>query len=58
MATWDDQEKVGILQPSSGWDYEENLLDYESDEDPETSASVKYDGEGETTTWTNEDETI
>lgn len=58
MATWDPQEKVGILPPSSGWDYDENLLEYESEEDPETSAVVKYDGMGETTTWTNENETI
>lgn len=51
---WDDQEKVGILQPSSGWDYNENLIEYDSDEDPETSDSVRYDGEGLTTNWTNE----
>jgi len=56
MSNWDNQEKVGILPPESGWDYEENLLEYDSEEDPETSASVKYDGLGETTTWTNESE--
>lgn len=53
-ATWDNQEKTGILPPSSGWDYDENLLEYDSEEDPETSNTVKYDGLGETTNWTNE----
>ena len=55
-AIWDPQEKPGILPPESGWDYDENLLEYDSDEDPETDASVAYDGEGETQVWTNENE--
>lgn len=55
-AIWDDQEKPGILPPESGWDYDENLLEYDSDEDPETELSVAYDGEGTTQVWTNENE--
>lgn len=58
MATWDAQEKPGILPPSSGWDYDDNLIEYDSDEDIESSMQVVYDGEGETTSWTNENETI
>jgi len=58
MATWDPQEKPGILPPSSGWDYDDNLIEYDSDEDIESSMQVVYDGEGETTSWTNENETI
>lgn len=58
MATWDAQEKPGILSPGSGWDYDDNLIEYDSDEDIESSMQVVYDGEGETTSWTNENETI
>lgn len=54
MATWDEQEKPGILPPSSGWSYDDNLIEYDSDEDPESSLNLVYDGEGETTNWTNE----
>ncbi len=58
MATWDPQEKPGILPPSSGWDYDDNLIEYDDDEDPESSLNLVYDGEGENTNWTNENETI
>lgn len=54
-ATWDPQEKPGLLN-GGGWDYDDNLLEYDSDEDPESSLSTKYDGEGETQSWTNESE--
>lgn len=57
MATWDAQEKPGILA-GGGWDYDEDQLEYDSDEDPESSAQVVYNGEGEDTNWTNENETI
>ena len=58
MATWDAQEKPGILPPSSGWDYDDNLIEYDSDEDTESSLALVYDGEGETANWTTENETI
>lgn len=55
-ATWDPQEKPGSLPPSSGWDYDEALLEYDSDEDPESLDSVVYDGIGVGQSWTNEPE--
>lgn len=56
MATWNKEEKPGIFPPESGWDYDEDLLEYDSDEDPNNQASVMYDGSGENQTWTNESE--
>lgn len=54
--TWDKQEKPGVLPPSSGWDYDENLLEYDQDIDTESGLEVFYDGVGINTTWVNEDE--
>jgi hypothetical protein len=54
---WDDQEKPGILPPESGYEYDEDLLEYDSDFDEETELSVVYDGIGETQEWANENET-
>jgi hypothetical protein len=53
-AIWDDQEKPGIA--GGGWDYNDNLIEYNSDEDPESSDSLKYNGVGLETVWSNENE--
>lgn len=53
-AIWDDQEKPGVA--GGGWDYDDNLIEYDSDEDPESSAPLRYDGEGLETNWSNENE--
>lgn len=55
-ATWDPQEKAGILSPESGWNYDDTVITYDDDEDPESSDPLNYDGAGENTIWTNENE--
>ena len=54
MTTWNDQEKPGVLPPDSGWEYDEDFLEYDSDEDPETELQVEYNALGTEATWTDE----
>mgnify|MGYP003649225987 CR=1 FL=1 len=53
-ATWDPQEKPGL--EGGGWDYDDNLIEYDSETDPESEDTVKYNGVGTEQSWTNQNE--
>lgn len=52
MANWDNIEKPGVS--GGGWDYNENLITYNQDIDPDTSLTVYYNGLGVVQSWSNQ----
>ena len=51
-ASWDNQEKPGL--EGGGWDYEENLITYDEDIDPDFGLVVRYNGLGTAQSFTNQ----
>lgn len=54
MATWDNQEKVGVLQ--GGWLMNEANLELNQETDPDSGNIVRLNGFGTATSWTNQSE--